>query len=188
MSAVAQEAGASKETLYRHFGSKEDLFAEVVGNRARVLREKLDADFNRPHAMADVLRDLGMRLLTHMNGPEALCLMRLVIAEVPRDPEVGRIFFAHGPERTRARLSEYLEAARERGEFHGDATLAASIFLAGVLGLTHLVRLTLQDTPPPGEAEDARRVDEAVAMFLQRYGGPGEASRHDPQRHTDISS
>lgn len=170
MSAVAAEAGASKETLYRHFGSKEELFAEVVSNRAQVLREKLDADFDRPHAMADVLRDLGTRLLTHMNGTEALCLMRMVIAEVPRDPEIGRIFFTQGPERTQLRLAEYLEAARQRGEFHGDAVLAASIFLAGVLGLTHLVRLTLHDTPAPGEAEDARRVDEVVAMFLQRYG------------------
>jgi TetR/AcrR family transcriptional regulator, mexJK operon transcriptional repressor len=36
MQIVASRAGASKETLYRHFGSKEGLFSEVV--RARAVR------------------------------------------------------------------------------------------------------------------------------------------------------
>lgn len=170
MSAVAAEAGASKETLYRHFGSKEGLFAEVVENRARLLREKLDADFDRPDAMADVLHDLGTRLLTHMHGPEVMCLLRIVISEVPRDPEIGRIFYVHGPERTRLRLAEYLGAARERGEFHGDTDLAASIFLAAIVGSLHLVRLTHLDIPVPSPSEVQERVTEVVAMFLQRYG------------------
>jgi len=34
MQTIASRAGASKETLYRHFASKEALFAEVVGRRA----------------------------------------------------------------------------------------------------------------------------------------------------------
>ena len=34
MQIVASRAGASKETLYRHFGSKEGLFSEVVRARA----------------------------------------------------------------------------------------------------------------------------------------------------------
>ncbi|MCW6508925.1 TetR/AcrR family transcriptional regulator [Lichenifustis flavocetrariae] len=171
MQVVAAEAGASKETLYRHFGSKGDLFAEVVGNRARLLREKLDADFDRPHAMAEVLRDLGTNLLTHMSGPEVMCLLRIVISEAPRDPDLGRIFFASGPERTRKRLAEYLEAARARGEFHGrSAALAANIFLAAVVGSLHMVNLTLHDPPVLTPAEIRERVDEAVAMFLNYYG------------------
>ncbi len=169
MSAVAAAAGASKETLYRHFGSKEDLFAEVVSNRARVLREKLDADFDRPHAMADVLRDLGTRLLTHMNGPEVMHLLRIVVSEVQRDPEIGRIFFVNGPERTRLRLAEYLTAARERGEFEGDADIAASIFLAAIAGSLYIARLTLHDMPVLSDDEIRQRVEEVVAMFLKRY-------------------
>jgi len=34
MQMIASQAGGSKETLYRHFRSKEALFAEVVGRRA----------------------------------------------------------------------------------------------------------------------------------------------------------
>lgn len=171
MQTVAAEANASKETLYRHFRSKEELFAEVVSNRAQQMRAKLDADFDRPNAMPEVLRDLGTRLLTHMNRPDMICLLRMVVAEVPRDPEIGRIFFDNGPEQTRLRLTAYLAAARERGEFFGhDPGLAATVFLSAALGSQHLLRLTLPDPPALGADEIARRVDEIVAVFMNHYG------------------
>ena len=168
---VAARAGASKETLYRHFAGKEGLFAEVVSNRARLLRGRLDADFERPNAMAEILRDLGITLLEAMTSAEVTSLMRLVVAEAPRDPAIGRIFYVLGPERTRERLTEYLEAARGRGEFTGrDAGLAASIFLGAVTSQSHTARLVLQDPPPMDRAEIEERVDAVVAMFVGHYG------------------
>ena len=173
MSDVAARAGASKETLYRHFGSKEGLFAEVVSNRARMLRGRLDADFERPDALPEVLRDFGVTLLEAMTSPEVSALLRIVVAEAPRDPAIGRIFYALGPERTRERLTEFLVAARTRGEFLGDRPgLAASIFLGAVTSQAHTARLVLQDPPPMGRAEIEERVVEVVAMFLLRYGRP----------------
>ena len=178
---VAARAGASKETLYRHFGSKEDLFAEVVSNRARCLRERLDADFERPNALGAVLRDLGVNLLDAMTSPEVTSLLRIVVAEAPRDPALGRIFYSFGPERTRERLTEFLEAARGRGEFTGDRPgLAASIFLGAVTSQAHTARLVLQDLPAMTRAEIEERVDEVVAIFMLRYGraGPDDGDEH----------
>ena len=173
MQRVAARAGASKETLYRHFGSKEELFAEVVNNRARCLVGQLDADFDRPNALGDVLRDVGVNLLGAMTSPEVTSLLRIVVAEAPRDPELGRIFYAVGPERTWTRLTAFLVAARERGEFVGaDPGLAANIFLGAVTSNAHTARLVLVDPPPMGPVEIAERVDEVVAMFLLRYGRP----------------
>src|ERR1700685_4605474 len=37
MQMIAEAAGASKETLYRHFESKEFLFAEIVSRKARLI-------------------------------------------------------------------------------------------------------------------------------------------------------
>ena len=170
---VAARAGASKETLYRHFGSKEGLFAEVVSNRAQLLRGRLDADLERPNALPDVLRDFGINLLLAMTSPEVSALLRIVVAGAPRDPAIGRIFYTLGPERTRERLTEFLEMARGRGEFVGDRPgLAASIFLGAVTSQAHTARLVLQDPPPMGRAEIEERVEEVVAMFLLRYARP----------------
>ncbi len=167
---VAARAGASKETLYRHFGNKEGLFAEVVSNRARCLRRQLDADFERPNALEAVLRDLGINLLEAMTSREVASLLRIVVAEAPRDPALGRIFYALGPERTRERLTEFLEAARGRDEFIGDKPgLAAKIFLGAVTSQAHTARLVLQELPPMSRAEIEEHVDEVVAMFMLRY-------------------
>ena len=148
----------------------------MVSNRARLLRGRLDADLERPNAMGQILRDLGINLLEAMTSAEVTSLLRLVVAEAPRDPAIGRIFYALGPERTRERLTDYLEAARGRGEFTGNnASLAASLFLGAVTSQCHTSRLVLQDPPPMGRAEIEERVDEVVAMFMLRYGGPGGA-------------
>ena len=170
MQMVAVRACASKETLYRHFGSKEDLFAEVVGNRARRLLVRLDAEIERPSDIDTVLRDLGVTLLEIMMSPEVISLMRIVVAEAPRDPALGRIFYAIGPGRTRSRLTEFLAAARTRGEFLGDNPgVAASIFLGAITAQSHIERLLLQDPPAMSGDEIRERVGEVVSMFLLRY-------------------
>ena len=171
MHEIAALAGASKETLYRHFGSKEGLFAEVVGNRARCLRGRLDAEFDHPDGLSGALRELGINLLEHMTSSEVTALLRLVVAEAARDPALGRIFYTVGPEQTRVRLSGYLEAADARRECRvPKPALAASIFLGAVTAMAHTARLILQDAPPMSRAEIEERVDEVVAMFMLRYG------------------
>ena len=168
---VAARAGASTETLYRHFASKEQLFAEVVSNRAHCLRDWLDADVERPRAMAEVLRDVGTDLLEVISSSEVTSLLRIVVAEAPRDPTVGRVFYKVGPERRWEWLTVFLEQARTRGEFVGtNPGLAASIFLGAVMSHAHTTRLILLDPPPMSRAEIGERVDEVVGMFLARYG------------------
>ena len=134
MQAIAARAGASKETLYRHFGSKEGLFAEIVETRSRRFLEKMNEDFERPGSVGGVLRDLGFKLLDTMIEPTAISLCRTVVSETPRNPELGQIFYAAGPERVMHRLTQYLAAARDRGELScPDPALTARIFLGGLV-------------------------------------------------------
>lgn len=171
MQTIAVRAGASKETLYRHFGSKEGLFAEIVASRAQDFLANLDENFERPGSVADVLRSLGRTLLQSMVCSDAISLCRTVVSESPRNPELGRIFFAGGPERVRTRLTEFLTAAATRNELScSDPTLAARLFLGSVIGSYHLARLVLADPPIPPPSQLEKHVDEAVVMFLRNYG------------------
>ena len=168
---VAHRAGASKETLYRHFGSKEDLFAEIIESRSKWLSQKLDSDNDRPHAMADVLRDLGTRLLTSMTDRDILRLFRVVLAEAHLNPHLGRLFLRYGPERTQARLATYLEGASSRGEFRGsDPQRASRLFLSAVLASNPVVTLLLDEPLVMSVADIDAQVAEAVSMFIAHYG------------------
>lgn len=170
MQAIAAEAGASKETLYRHFGSKEGLFSEIVESRANHFLEGLDENLRRPGALGAVLRNLGARMLETMMGRDALCLYRIVVAEGPRSPNLGRIFFEQGPERVKTRLAHFLEIAAQRGELHcADPDLSAKIFLGAIITYYHMMGLVLPERPPATKAEIKAHVDEVVAMFLLRH-------------------
>ena len=170
MQAIAARAGASKETLYRHFGSKEELFAESVASRARSFLEDLDERFEQPGSVEDVLRALGQKLLETMTGADAISLCRIVVAEAPRYPELGEIFMRAGPDRVRKRLTEFLQAAADRGELSCiDATCAARIFLGAVMTNFHLSHLVLQSPPTMTRPNMRRYIDEVVATFMNRY-------------------
>ena len=170
MQTIAACAGASKETLYRHFGSKEGLFAEIVENRARCFLESLDEKFDRPGFVADVLHDLGFKLLEAMIEPKAISLCRIVIAETPRNPELGRIFFKGGPGLLLQRLTEFLAAARDRGELDcPDPLLAARIFTGALVSSYHLTRLVLDEPVELTRPQMKAHIDEVVAMMMDRY-------------------
>ena len=170
MQAIAARAGASKETLYRHFGSKEDLFAEIVASRARTFLEDLDERFDRPGAVGDVLRSFGFKILDTMMGPDAISLCRIVVAESPRNPELGKIFMTAGPDRVRNRLAEFLTAATERKELTcRDPACAARIFLGAVMTSFHLSQLVMHDAVTMTNARTREYVEEVVAVFMGRY-------------------
>ena len=170
MQMIAARAGASKETLYRHFGSKEGLFAEIVETRAKDFLAGIEENFEKPGSVGDVLRDLGLRMLDAMVEPLAISLCRTVVSELPRNPELGRIFYVGGPDRVRRRLAEFLAAARDRGELTcPDPVLASRIFLGAIFSEYHLKRLVLEAPPAVPRAQIMAHVDEIVAMMLEHY-------------------
>lgn len=173
MQRVAEEAGASKETLYRHFKSKDDLLIEVVLVRTGALRRALTANFESGAPLATVLRETGRNLLEAMGQDEVLSLLRIVMTETVRNPELGLALLRNGPERTTSQLAAYLEAAKGRGDFHGsNAELAASLYIGAVIGGTTLMNLMCVPVRQMTATEIDKRVDEAVALFQARYEAP----------------
>ena len=170
MQAIAARAGASKETLYRHFGSKEELFAEIVSERAKTWLENLDEKFSTPGSVAEVLHTIGMKMLESILQEDSVSLCRTVVAESARNPELGALFYAAGPERVRTRLAEFLEAAADRGELEcADPVCAARVFLGAIMSSFHLGCLVLAEPPRMTRAEMRAHIDEVVAVMMARY-------------------
>jgi AcrR family transcriptional regulator len=153
MQAVAQRAGASKETLYRYFPDKVLLFEAVI----RGIADGLGAQ--APNLAGDApireaLESFGMSFLQGVLHSEALALHRLAISEAERFPELGRVFNETGP-------AASLRCA--------DPDHAASLLLGSLIADVQL-RSLLGFAPP--DQDLTRHVEEAVAMFIARYGRP----------------
>lgn len=96
MDAVTGAAGISKQTLYRYYETKADLFADVLG---QLIRQPAGADRSQHPGLSSPPRDaedLQERLVVFATGylsrvmaSEQLDLLRVVIAEGGRFPQVA---------------------------------------------------------------------------------------------------
>ncbi len=170
MQMVALEAGASKETLYRHFGSKEDLFLEIVNNRNNEVRQALDAELENERPIPGILRSVGISLLECMCSPTVVALARIIVNETPRFPALGDAFYAMAPGRTLQKLTRYLSDAKARGEFIGDAPrLAAEIYIGSVVGKFIPLMLFTPHTFTISRGQIEAHVDAVVKTFTKSY-------------------
>jgi TetR/AcrR family transcriptional repressor of mexJK operon len=172
MQIIAEEAGASKETLYRHFTSKEGLFSEVIRNRSVRITGGEEGELSVGGAPRQILGDLGLNLLRFLVSPDSLALYRAIVAEIPREPELGRIFYAQGPGRLLKQLANYLASATRCGKLCcGEPELAAKLFIGSIVASHQILALLAPDEETFSDLKIRTHVNEAVSMFLARYSG-----------------
>jgi TetR/AcrR family transcriptional repressor of mexJK operon len=108
--AILAEAGiSSKETIYRHYANKEALFVDVLSHLTMEqpgFSEKLAA-LPPPQdlpSLRQALTLLSREILSMMSQPGYLPLVRMIIAEAPRFPQLGTLFFSTVTQRGLAML------------------------------------------------------------------------------------
>jgi TetR/AcrR family transcriptional regulator, mexJK operon transcriptional repressor len=174
MDQIANEAGVSKQTVYKQFSDKESLFREIV---TTTVDEISDPNYEAVLNLRDSgdveadLRELARGQLARVMQPRLLQLRRLVIGEAGRFPELGRFFYDRGPGRTIAALASAFERLAERGQLRADDPLAAAAHFNWLIMSTPLNgAMLLGDDSPPSAEELARYADTGVRVFLAAYG------------------
>ncbi len=170
---IASAAGASKQTIYKHFGRKENLFEQIVLDRLGGIDELFRDAIGELAVTDDVestLRAVARRFVHAITRPSQLRVRRLVIAEAGRFPQLGRAYFEAGPERVHAALASSFEQLTERGLLRIDEpVLAASHFTWLVVSIpVNKVMLCGEDvhfTP----AELDHYADTAARVFTAAY-------------------
>jgi AcrR family transcriptional regulator len=79
---VALDARAGKASIYSRFANKQALFSAVVDNMLARSFAQDDVAVETP--LRERLAAVGMRVLTDALHPDAVALLRLVVAELPR--------------------------------------------------------------------------------------------------------
>ncbi len=170
MDAIAVAAKVSKQTVYNHFGSKEELFAAMIRNvcdRMLTVFEEA-AKSGKPE---DTLRAIARQIVKKVLEPDRLALYRLLIAESQRFPELGHIFYESGPQVTRKYLADYFTEQNARGTMHvANPAITADQFFGLLSGCYPKAQLSIGPVPSPEYIE--AYVENAVSMFMSAYGGP----------------
>jgi AcrR family transcriptional regulator len=105
MDAVAAEAGVGKQTIYRHFRSKEALVEALV--EAMCAPEVVEPP---PSSLpvSERLRDLLLAFTDGVAGTDSINLYRAIVAETARMPGLGHLFWEAGPRQLRAAIEQLL--------------------------------------------------------------------------------
>jgi TetR/AcrR family transcriptional regulator, mexJK operon transcriptional repressor len=173
MDAVTAAAGVSKQTLYRYYETKAALFADVLG---QLIAEAEPLVKNPPTAshlrttsnLKTLLTSLSQDYLERVLEPRQLALLRVVIAEGNRFPELIESFRSTLPARGAAIFIAALERARTAGLIADWVELrtAARVF-AGLLMMFILRDGLLSATP---KMPTRQQVAEMVQFFVDGVG------------------
>ncbi|MQY07958.1 TetR/AcrR family transcriptional regulator [Actinomadura macrotermitis] len=170
---IAAAAGASKQTIYKHFGRKENLFEQIVLDRLGGIDELFQTAIGELAVTDDVestMRAVARKFVHAITQPSHLRVRRLVIAEAPRFPKLGHAYFEAGPERVHAALASSFEQLTDRGLLRIDEpVLAANHFTWLVVSIpVNKVMFCGEDVRfTPSELD--HYADTAVRVFAAAY-------------------
>ena len=167
---VAASAGVSKATLFKQFPTKAELFeAAVLAAGDAPDGELLDPPSGDFRAGLVVLGRAYAELLSR---PRMADLIRAVIAESPRFPELRERTFDFGTLPVLAALRRYFQAENAAGTANvDDPDVATTQFLGMIATVIFWPRLVHGNWSLSKE-ETLRVVDEAARTIVARYGAP----------------
>lgn len=97
MDLIASEAGASKATLYRHFGDRDSMVAEVVRHLCADFIADVDRDPPPGSDLRAGLRAILLQLVRVLAKPRHPDFFRLIVLGARRDPAIGEAWYRNGP-------------------------------------------------------------------------------------------
>jgi len=140
INAMARDSGISKESIYRYFSSKKDLFEAVIAKELAEYQEKLHSvDFEYDSIPFDVaLQKTAESILGAVTTNRTLSLRRLIFQEARKTPEIGQYYYEIGPREAYRNLEKIF--ALHRSEASLPPAKLAQYFVAMILHYTMLVR------------------------------------------------
>jgi len=169
MAQIAARLGGSKATLYKYFPSKEELFAAALEDLIATHSGDL---LMPPVTSGDLEKTLSQfcrKVTAAMVSPPILALFRLVVAESPRFPELGRTYYEKVVAPGHQRLAAFLQVCIDKKLIKPvDPMVAATQLIALCRSSSHFRALT-NGTQPPTQIELAAEADAAVATFMSAF-------------------
>ncbi|MCE2573559.1 TetR/AcrR family transcriptional regulator [Motilimonas eburnea] len=168
MAKIAEQAGVAKQTVYSHFGNKEDLFGAAVEYKCASLKLSetlLQGDQDVETSLVAFAKQFGAFIIE----VETVNTHTLCAFEAKHLPQLADIFFRLGPDTVITALSQFFSFQHQQGVLNvPQPRWAASQFLGMVMGEARL-RAELNQMDDTTLAEREQYLVNCVALFLNFY-------------------
>ena len=168
MADIAKIADVSTATLYKHFSSKEELFAAVI---TRTFSQGPEAFTNVPEGLSveELLFRRTRAFLDAHIAQDLNALVRVVVAEVPSAPKLAIEMYEQMIERHHRELARYFDSLVARGMLKPHDTDTGARLITGMMReYLMLPALFDADAKLPDNIDGIMR--EAIATYVARNG------------------
>lgn len=168
MDKIAALAGVSKRTVYNHFPSKDELFAETLVQLFHGSSAVLDIPYRGDLPLRTQLTALVQAKVATLAEQNFLDLSRVAIAEAVHAPERARAIVARLGEREEG-VTVWIRAAHADGKLKDCDPAFAATMLHGQIKAVAFWPQVAMGAPPLDKAAQAQLVEAAVSMFLAYF-------------------
>ena len=155
---IAKEAGVTAPALYYYFSSKEELFQaavrEHVGAFIPAVAEATKEECRAAHWNEERFRALYRSTVSFLTGEKTRILLRIVLAEGPRRPEIRQVWMDQVAAIMEL-LGPYLESAAQDGHIRAMDPRLVFLLLHGPVLSTIIARDFLQVPALQGVSDEA---------------------------------
>lgn len=164
MAGAARRAGASKETLYAWFASRDGLIRALIQRSADTSAEAIQQALDGSGTVAETLRAYAQGLLGLLTGPQSVALNRAAMSS----PELAATLRTEGRHRVGPLVERYLADRHAAGELQCPDPAKAFEVLYGLAVRDTQIEVLL-GADPPSTTAITRRAEEAVEQFLRLH-------------------
>lgn len=168
MADIARDADVSTATLYKHFASKDSLFAAIVEDACSTINNILPTDVKGRDAH-EVLKRFADAYVEQQFDQRMNELLRVVIAEVPTAPELASAVYNEGVVARYKQLTDTLDMLVQRGDLKRHDTRESALHLGGMVK-EFVVWPALFAPRFEKPADLDTKIDACIDAFLKIYG------------------
>lgn len=168
MDHIAKNADVSKQTVYSHFGSKDELFSASIEYKCESL-QILDLSLHNLSDPQAILFKLAKNFTEFITSKEACAVHKICVFESTTYPQVSEMFYKAGPLRVTNEVTLLMEKLHEQKILDIENTKYAALqFLNMMKGeLWMQTEFNIKERISPEEVEKFLR--DSVAFFVRGY-------------------
>ncbi len=175
MDKIAADAGVSKRTVYNHFPSKDELFAEILLQLWQSSAAQMEIAYRSDLPLRAQLLALMQQKMRMLCDPNFLDLARVAIAETIHSPERAQEMVARLGEREEG-VTTWVRAAQADGKLKAcDPVFAAHLVQGQIKTFAFWPQVTMGQPALAPELQQPL-LEAAVDMFLGYFGAPNASA------------
>lgn len=170
ISKIVEKAGCSRETVYRYYSNKEDIFSKIIANLMKryltVMKTAIAVDTDN---LRDGLISWSESLLQATTDEKYIRFRRLVISETSLRPEHGELYFNMTYRQGAKAVEDYFEIFQKKGKLMNIDKGRLSSYFVGMILYEMMHERVLGARQSYSKAYIKKHCEKTVDDFLAGY-------------------